>query len=64
MVQERKIQINSKKPAMEPRTMPAIAPPERVCAESGWEASVSVVVITVTVGGLRGRLGFGVCGGR
>jgi hypothetical protein len=53
LLQERTIQRKRRKPAMEPSTMPAMAPPERVLALSGSlgvvGGAVLVPVIIVTV---------------
>ena len=55
MVQERKIQSRSKKPAMEPMTMPAIAPGERplpldpVPPPPRFSSSMLIEVVAVTV---------------
>jgi hypothetical protein len=52
------IQSKRRKPAMEPITMPAMAPPERVLASSGsllsfgWAVLVPVMMVTVLPSGL------------
>lgn len=40
MLHDRKIQINRRRPTIEPMTMPAMAPPERVCVEVARSSSL------------------------
>jgi hypothetical protein len=40
LLHDRKIQISRRRPTIEPMTMPAMAPPERVCAEVARSSSL------------------------